>query len=463
MTLMRDWVLANWPLINFVYGLVFFVLGLSISLQSRQYSRMRLARSLSWMAGFGLLHGLYEWGDLFIPIQAGFLGEPVVRILHSIHYLVLALSFAFLFQFGVELFGPFTTQRRWVRFIPMSIFIFWMIVPYGLGLRYFDDFHRWSGFVASLARYSLGLPGALLSAVGLLHQSNYQSEPVSLPHIRRMLRLAAGALFAYAFFGGVIVDVSFYFPASVINADKFSQLFIFPPMVFRSIVGGILAFAIIRALEVFNIETDRMIWRMELEQVTSNEKQRLARDIHDGALQQVYAVGLLAQSLEKRVQAQNKEDVRRLIGIINTAIDQLRAFLPNTQVESSDIEISSAIGQVIEKGRGSVNIMIKNDLTSPLFLPAEQASHIIAFVSEALSNVIRHSHSDRVEIQIARNASNLKISIQDFGLGLPRNVDPGFGMHTMRDRARLLAAGFNLVSTPGKGTTVELTVPMERT
>jgi signal transduction histidine kinase len=259
------------------------------------------------------------------------------------------------------------------------------------------------------------------------------------------------------------VDASFYFPASVINADKFSQLFIFPPMVFRSIVGGILAFAIIRALEVFNIETDRMIWRMELEQVTSNEKQRLARDIHDGALQQVYAVGLLAQSLEKRVQAQNKEDVRRLIGIINTAIDQLRAFLPNTQVESSDIEISSAIGQVIEKGRGSVSIMIKNDLTSPLFLPAEQASHIIAFVSEALSNVIRHSHSDRVEIQIARHASNLKISIQDFGLGLPRNVDPGFGMHTMRDRARLLAAGFNLVSTPGKGTTVELTVPMERT
>lgn len=463
MTLMRDWVLANWPLINFVYGLVFFVLGLSISLQSRQYSRMRLARSLSWMAGFGLLHGLYEWGDLFIPIQAGFLGEPVVRILHSIHYLVLALSFAFLFQFGVELFGPFTTQRRWVRFIPMSIFIFWMIVPYALGLRYFDDFHRWSGFVTSLARYSLGLPGALLSAIGLLHQSNYQLEPVSLPHIRRMLRLAAGALFAYAFFGGVIVDASFYFPASIINADKFSQLFIFPPMVFRSIVGGILAFAIIRALEVFNIETDRMIWRMELEQVTSNEKQRLARDIHDGALQQVYAVGLLAQSLEKRVQAQNKEDVRRLIGIINTAIDQLRAFLPNTQVESSDIEISSAIGQVIEKGRGSVSIMIKNDLTSPLFLPAEQASHIIAFVSEALSNVIRHSHSDRVEIQIARHASNLKISIQDFGLGLPRNVDPGFGMHTMRDRARLLAAGFNLVSTPGKGTTVELTVPMERT
>lgn len=224
-----------------------------------------------------------------------------------------------------------------------------------------------------------------------------------------------------------------------------------------------MAFAIIRALEVFNIETDRMIWRMELEQVTSNEKQRLARDIHDGALQQVYAVGLLAQSLEKRVQAQNKEDVRRLIGIINTAIDQLRAFLPQTQVESSDIEISSAIGQLVEKGRGSVSITIMNDLMSPLFLPAEQASHIIAFVSEALSNVIRHSHSDRVEIQISRHASNLKIIIQDFGLGLPRNVDPGFGMHTMRDRARLLAAGYNLVSTPGKGTAVELTVPMERT
>jgi signal transduction histidine kinase len=349
MTLIREWVLANWPLINFVYGLVFFVLGLSISLQSRQYSRLRLARSLSWLAGFGILHGLFEWGDLFIPIQANFLSEAVIQILHAIHYLVLALSFAFLFQFGIELFAPFSHQKRWVRIIPMVIFIIWLIVPFGLGLRYFDDFHHWAGFVKSISRYSLGLPGALLAGIGLLRQTGNPVEPVSLPHIRKMLSLAAYSLFAYAFFGGIIVDPSFYFPASLINADNFTKLVILPPMVFRSIVGGVLAFAIIRTLEVFNIETDRMIWRMELEGVTLNEKQRLARDLHDGALQQVYAVGLLAQSLKKRVPAPQKEDVERLIGIVNTSIEQLRAFLPQSQPDSSEIDIFSAIAQVTER------------------------------------------------------------------------------------------------------------------
>lgn len=462
MNVLREWVFANWPLINFVYGLVFFVLGMSITLQSRQYSRLRLARSLSWLAGFGILHGLFEWGDLFIPIQASFMSEPVVQILHAVHYLVLGLSFAFLFQFGIELFAPFSNQSRWVRFIPMVIFIIWLIVPYGLGLRYIDDFHRWSGFVKSISRYVLGFPGAVVSAIGLLRQVRNPVEPVGLPHIRKMVRLASAALFGYALFGGLIVDPSFYFPASVFNADNFSKLFIFPPMVFRSILGGILAFAIIRALEVFNIETDRMIWRMELEQVTSNEKQRLARDLHDGALQQVYAVGLLAQSLKKRVPAPQKENVEQLIGIVNATIDQLRAFLPQSQPESRDIDIFSAIAQVTEKGKGAVNIIMENKLPDPLYLPAWTASHIIAIVSEALSNVIRHSHSDRVEIHLASDGVNLKITIRDFGLGLPRTVDPGFGMHTMRDRARLLDADLDLDSTPGKGTSVELTVPMEK-
>ena len=62
----------NRDLILFVYGMIFFTLGLMIALQSRRYSRLDLARSLKWLAAFGLIHGLHEWGDLFIPIQAAY-------------------------------------------------------------------------------------------------------------------------------------------------------------------------------------------------------------------------------------------------------------------------------------------------------------------------------------------------------------------------------------------------------
>lgn len=59
---------SNHEAIYFAYGLVFFVLGLAIALQSRTYSRLDIPRSLSWLSAFGFAHAFYEWGDLFIPI-----------------------------------------------------------------------------------------------------------------------------------------------------------------------------------------------------------------------------------------------------------------------------------------------------------------------------------------------------------------------------------------------------------
>jgi hypothetical protein len=67
-TILREWFSVNRPLVFFVNGQVFFVLGPAIALRSRSYSRLNLARSLPWLAGFGLLHALNEWGDLFIPM-----------------------------------------------------------------------------------------------------------------------------------------------------------------------------------------------------------------------------------------------------------------------------------------------------------------------------------------------------------------------------------------------------------
>src|SRR5678815_1987894 len=86
----------NRQLILFVYGLGFFILGFAIILQVQQSSRLELARSLRWLAAFGITHAFNEWGDLFIPIQAQYLlslihiSEPT-RLL-SISYAVFCLK-----------------------------------------------------------------------------------------------------------------------------------------------------------------------------------------------------------------------------------------------------------------------------------------------------------------------------------------------------------------------------------
>ena len=69
MDVIRSFVNLNRGIILFVYGLTFFELGVAIAFQSRHYSRLDLARSLSWLAAFGLTHALYVWGELFSPSQ----------------------------------------------------------------------------------------------------------------------------------------------------------------------------------------------------------------------------------------------------------------------------------------------------------------------------------------------------------------------------------------------------------
>src|SRR5512144_1486187 len=103
---LREMFAANQPIILSVYGQVFFVLALAIALQSWRHSRLALARSLQWLAAFGLTHACYEWGDVFIPLQSQYLPVPLTELLRSLQAVLLAISFACLFQFGVESLRP---------------------------------------------------------------------------------------------------------------------------------------------------------------------------------------------------------------------------------------------------------------------------------------------------------------------------------------------------------------------
>src|SRR5690606_33598388 len=105
---LRYFFYINNELVIFAGGLVFFVLGLAIALQTRRQSRLELARSLGWLSIFGITHGLHEWGHLFIPVQATYMNHAGISLLQVFQVLLLGLSFWALFQFGADLL-----QDRW--------------------------------------------------------------------------------------------------------------------------------------------------------------------------------------------------------------------------------------------------------------------------------------------------------------------------------------------------------------
>ncbi len=119
----------NRDIIYFVYGLTFFILGLAIALQSRHASRLDLARNLNWLAAFGFTHGLHEWGEYFIPIQAAYLSPNIVHWLHGLRLLLLAISFACLFEFGVSLLRSLGLANR-LRYLPLGLCLLWVILAF---------------------------------------------------------------------------------------------------------------------------------------------------------------------------------------------------------------------------------------------------------------------------------------------------------------------------------------------
>jgi signal transduction histidine kinase len=453
----------NRDIIYFAYGLVFFALGLAIALHSRAFSRLDLARSLKWLAAFGFAHGLHEWGDLFIPIQASYLSLAAISMLRFLHLTLLAVSFAFLFEFGVALLRPLG-RLRWLHGVSAGLLAVWLLAVFFLTPALRPGSEAWFNLASALARYMIGFTGGILAAYGLRQHTLQRIAPLDVPHIVKGLQFAGLMLAFYAVFGGLIPPPVPYFPGSVINSETFEGVVGIPVIVFRSLFGLGLAVAVTRAMEVFDVETARMIEAVEQQQIRAVERSRLARDLHDGAIQKVYTAGLLVESAQKLAVPQNSELSTRLekAGIVlNDAIGDLRRNLGELNTAHRDEPFQVALRSLAEdpRFRTLVDVSVELDLPPDEVLPPVRGEHVLSVVNEALSNAVRHARASQVKITGFYDAGRLKITVEDNGIGLSEDLQPGYGLRNMRDRARLLGGHIEISPANGRGTRVLLDIP----
>ncbi len=111
MATLREFFSTNEIVVVFGYGLVFFLLGFALTLHARRPSELMVARVLPLLGSFGLLHGVAEWGPVFIPIQATYMPPENIVALWAVHGTMLAMSFAFLLQFGLRLVAEGLPRR----------------------------------------------------------------------------------------------------------------------------------------------------------------------------------------------------------------------------------------------------------------------------------------------------------------------------------------------------------------
>lgn len=458
---LTDFFVLNRDIILFVYGLAFFLLGFAIILQTRKSSRLELARSLRWLAVFGITHGFYEWGDLFIPIQAEYLSETTVQVLYFFHKLLLAFSFLCLFEFGVAVL-PFSKHVKWFHWETVAVFLLWFVVAF---LVFPGDpvDSIWRRTANAFARYIIGFPGGILSAYGLRAHTIQKIAPLNVPKIVRMFGAAGVSLGIYAILASISPPVNFP-PGNIINTETFTQFVGAPPMVFRSLVALAITFTLIRALEVFDLETERRIEQLEQQQIINAEQERLARDLHDGAIQKVYTAGLLVESATRLAEPESEMDIRlkRAVVALSDSIADLRRNLSELHAHTQTPSANS-LPEIFRNIAGNPNyntlihISVHTDLPDEKNISNWRAAHVYAIVNEAMANTIRHAQASEVSIHASDKGDAVVITIKDNGTGLPTEARNGYGLRNMRDRARLLSSTINFENN--KGLAVILEVP----
>jgi two-component system nitrate/nitrite sensor histidine kinase NarX len=192
------------------------------------------------------------------------------------------------------------------------------------------------------------------------------------------------------------------------------------------------------------------------------ERQRLARNLHDAVNQSLFSAGLIAEVLPRLWETDQKgargalDDLRKLI---RGAVAEMRALLaelrPSTLTDANLGELLRLLGNAFI---GRTNIPANVSVVGEGELPADVQVAVYRLCQEALNNVAKHAGARKVQIALRQERGEMELSIRDDGKGFdPTLTTSGhYGLGMMHERAEAVGARLSINSQPGKGTEVAI-------
>jgi two-component system nitrate/nitrite sensor histidine kinase NarX len=188
------------------------------------------------------------------------------------------------------------------------------------------------------------------------------------------------------------------------------------------------------------------------------ERQRLARNLHDAINQSLFSAGLIAEVLPRlweRDQAEARRSLEVLRKLTRGAMAEMRALLaelrPSTLI---DAELGDLLGLLGNAFTGRTNIPVKVTVVGQGVLPADVQVAIYRICQETLNNIAKHAAATNVEIHLKHEDTDLELKIHDDGRGFdPEQTTSGhYGLSMMHERAQGVGAQLAITSQPGHGT-----------
>ncbi|HEY8372997.1 MAG TPA: GAF domain-containing sensor histidine kinase [Pseudonocardiaceae bacterium] len=199
------------------------------------------------------------------------------------------------------------------------------------------------------------------------------------------------------------------------------------------------------------------------------ERERIARDLHDVIVQRLYAAGVQLELLERRLSGRlEPQDARRLgeaLAQLDRTIAEVRATVraltsvdPDEEARAPDL-LDSVRAEVQTAGE-LLGVPPRLEVAGEVAdVPVAVADHARAALREALSNVVRHSGARSVLVRLERDAAGLRLQVSDDGCGIPPGVSRR-GLRHLEERAVAAGGRCTVESSPSTGTTVTWEVPL---
>lgn len=202
-----------------------------------------------------------------------------------------------------------------------------------------------------------------------------------------------------------------------------------------------------------------------LTSILEEDRRKIARELHDNLAQELIACALRIDYLRELTERMDPTRISAEMGQISSELRQsaleLRNIIFNLRADNVDNRglfesIRILLGRTSQRHSIRFCHKLEGDEDG---LSREEKLHLYRIVQEAVNNAAKHSRSDAIEVELQVRGQLVRLSVKDFGTGfsldeIERRDYKGFGLHSMRERAKLLGGELEIKSNPGGGTEV---------
>jgi signal transduction histidine kinase len=214
------------------------------------------------------------------------------------------------------------------------------------------------------------------------------------------------------------------------------------------------------------LENDRLSEALQ-DMAVLEERERIAKELHDGVIQSIYSVGLALQgstSLMSRDPGLATQRIDQAIAELDNVVRDVRSYIfelrPKVVEEQGLEEAIRLLVRDLEVNTLAHTILELDEETCSNLAPSQE-HHVVQIVREVLSNIARHSQASEVSVAVETAGSDFRLSISDDGIGFdPAEVARGNGLNNIEQRSLALTGAISIARREPKGMHFELRFPI---